>query len=76
MFGQYFSDDESLSAEEREMQINKIIEKLKKISDTKLLDIADHVHWGDLQFYSKSKDIVMSKKLYERIIAKCPELLI
>lgn len=76
MFKDYFNEDDSLSDEEREMQINLIVKKLEKMEDSKLLDIADHVHWGDLQFYSKSKDIVISKKRYERMIALCPELLI
>ena len=76
MFQHIESGEARLSQEERENQLEKMIMKIKELDDEAFLDIADHIHWGVLQFYKPSVETPIPNKILKKIQEKNPELLL
>ena len=50
--------------------------QIRELDDEKFLDVADHVHWGLLQFYKPSLETPIPNKILKKIQEKNPELLV
>jgi len=62
--------------EDKQFQIEKIKEKLETLEYEHILDIADNIWWGAKKIYNPSKECIISKDKFERIMKEYPELLI
>ena len=62
--------------EDKIEQVRKIQLKLPSLEYEHILDIADNMWWGAKMFYDPSKEMVIPKDKYERIMRSNPELLV
>lgn len=62
--------------EDKTEQVRKIQLKLPSLEYEHILDIADNMWWGAKLFYNPSKEKVIPKEMYERIMKSNPELLV
>jgi hypothetical protein len=76
MFQHIEYGESNMTQEDREYQIGLIVKKLKEVDDETVLDIADFLHWGTLEFHKASTEVAIPKKLLEKIQKKNPELLV
>lgn len=62
--------------EDKQYQISKIKEKLITLEYEHILDIADNIWWGAKKFYDPTREYVLPKDKFEKIMREHPELLV